>query len=91
MIDRESFEEWMAHPVTEHVMAKVKETALANKDLWMSISWDGGKADQQTLVELKARYEAGLDLSELKYEDIEDDGKSERSAPDRVQGVDRSG
>jgi hypothetical protein len=49
----------------------------------MSISWDGGKADQQTLAELKARYEAGLDLSELKYEDI-DDGKSERSVPDRV-------
>jgi hypothetical protein len=91
MIDRESFEEWLAHPVTEHVLAKVKETALANKDLWMSISWDGGKADQQTLAELKARYEAGLDLSELKYEDVEDDGKPERSASDRVQGADRAG
>jgi hypothetical protein len=76
-IDRDLFEEWLANPVTEHVLAKVRETAEANKTLWMSISWDGGKADQQTLVELKARYEAGLDLSELKYEDVSDD-ESER-------------
>lgn len=73
-IDRELFEEWLANPVTEYVLAKVKETAEANKAAWISMSWDGGKADQQTLVELKARYEAGLDLSELKYEDIEDGG-----------------
>lgn len=89
-IDRELFDEWMANPVTEYVLAKVKETAEANKALWMQISWDGGRADQQTLVELKARYEAGLDLSELKYEDIED-GEHERHPADRVQGADRAG
>jgi hypothetical protein len=78
-LDRDLFEEWLANPVTELVFAKVRETAEANKALWMSISWDGGKADQQTLVELKARYEAGLDLSELKYEDIED-GEQQRDS-----------
>jgi hypothetical protein len=88
-IDRELFEEWLANPVTEHVLAKVRETAEANKTLWMSISWDGGKADQQTLVELKARYEAGLDLSELKYEDVSDD-ESERDLPHGIQGADRA-
>jgi len=72
-IDRELFEEWLANPVTEYVLAKVKETAEANKAAWISMSWDGGKADQLALVELKARYEAGLDLSELKYEDVSDD------------------
>jgi hypothetical protein len=89
-IDRELFEEWLANPVTEHVLAKVRETAEANKALWMSISWDGGKADQQTLVELKARYEAGLDLSELKYEDVSDD-ESERDLSHGIQGADRAG
>ncbi len=85
-IDRELFEEWLANPVTEYVLAKVKETAEANKAAWISMSWDGGKADQLALVELKARYEAGLDLSELKYEDVSDD-ESERRVPDRVQGT----
>jgi hypothetical protein len=85
-IDRELFEEWLANPVTEHVLAKVKETAEANKAAWISMSWDGGKADPLALVELKARYEAGLDLSELKYEDVSDD-ESERRVPDRVQGT----
>lgn len=73
MIDREHFEEWLAHPVTEHVLAKVKETAEANKTLWISLSWDGGDANPSKLIELKARYEAGLDLSELKYEDVADE------------------
>jgi hypothetical protein len=72
-IDREMFEEWLASPVTEHVLAKVRETAEANKALWISKSWDGGIADQQLLTELKARHDAGVDLSELKYEDIADD------------------
>ena len=73
MIDREMFEEWLANPVTEHVLAKVKETAEANKALWISLSWDGGDADPKKLIELKARHEAGLDLSELKYEDLSND------------------
>jgi hypothetical protein len=80
-IDRELFEEWLANPVTEHVLAKVKETAEANKAAWISMSWDGGKADQLALVELKARYEAGLDLSSITYEDVSDD-ESERRNPD---------
>lgn len=92
-IDRELFEEWLANPVTEWVLAKVKETAEANKARWMQVSWDGGNADQETLVDLKARYEAGLDLSELKYEDVSDDeherraDEYQRSIPDRVQGT----
>lgn len=72
-IDRELFEEWLASPVTEYVLAKVRETAEANKAQWIAVSWEGGKADQATLIELKARYEAGLDLSDLKYEDIADE------------------
>ena len=72
-IDREMFEEWLANPVTEHVLAKVKETAEANKAQWIAASWETGVANQQQLTELKARYEAGLDLSELKFEDVSDD------------------
>lgn len=79
-IDRELFEEWLANPVTEFVLAKVKETAEANKAAWISMSWDGGKADQIALVDLKARYEAGLDLSSITYEDVSDDEQQRHSA-----------
>jgi len=82
MIDREMFEEWLAHPVTEHVLAKVKQTAEANKDEWMQISWVGGDADPYKLAMLKARYEAGLDLSELEWSDIDDESLG--NPPDRV-------
>lgn len=73
MIDHEMFEEWLAHPVTEYVLAKVRETAEANKAQWIASSWETGVASQQQLTELKARYEAGLDLSEIEWKDIEDE------------------
>ena len=88
-IDKEMFEEWLANPVTEHVLAKVKETAEANKAQWIATSWESGIANQQQLTELKARYEAGLDLSELRFEDIDDE--HERNTADRVPGADRAG
>lgn len=89
-IDRELFEEWLANPVTEHVLAKVLETAEANKALWMQISWEGGSADPLKLAELKARYEAGLDLSSITYEDVRDD-EHERDLSHGIQGADRAG
>lgn len=67
------FEEWLANPVTEFVLAKVRETAEANKALWLSKTWDSGIANQNELTEFKARYEAGKDLSELEWSDIADD------------------
>jgi hypothetical protein len=88
-IDRELFEEWLANPVTEHVLAKVKETAEANKALWMQVSWEGEDADPKKLIELKSRYQAGMDLSSITYEDVSDD-ESERDLPHGIQGADRA-
>jgi hypothetical protein len=88
-IDRELFEEWLANPVTEHVLAKVKETAEANKALWIQISWEGGDANPHKLIELKSRYQAGMDLSSITYEDVSDD-ESERDLPHGIQGADRA-
>jgi hypothetical protein len=73
MIDKESFDEWMAHPVTEHVLKRVGELAEANKQKWISRSWEQGVCEPTELIELKARAQAALDLSELKYEDIDDE------------------
>jgi hypothetical protein len=73
VIDREMFEEWLAHPVTEHVLKVVGGMADKNKQLWIEKSWDGGLCDPVVLVDLKARYEIAKDLSELKFEDIENE------------------
>jgi hypothetical protein len=86
MIDREMFEEWLAHPVTEHVLKRVGELAEANKQKWIDESWGAGRCEPMTLIDLKARAEAAKDLSELKWRDIDDE--PERRDADRVQGVD---
>lgn len=80
MIDKEHFEEWLAHPVTEHVLRRVGELAEANRLKWCDQSWSSGIADQTILIDLKARAEAAKDLSELKYEDVKD----EESKPNKA-------
>lgn len=80
MIDREHFEEWLAHPVTEHVLKRVGELAEQNKQKWIDRSWGQGIADPLELVDLKARAEAAKDLSELTWSDIDDE--SERHTSD---------
>ncbi len=72
MIDSEQFEEWLAHPVTEHVLKRVGELAEANKQKWMDESWVAGKCDPMMLIDLKARAEAAKDLSEIEWSDIGD-------------------
>lgn len=73
MIDREMFEEWLAHPVTEHVLKRVGELAELNKQKWIDRSWGQGICDPSELIDLKARAEAAKDLSELEWSDIDDE------------------
>ncbi len=85
MIDREMFEEWLAHPVTEHVLKRVGELADANKQKWIDESWGAGKCDPMMLIDLKARAEAAKDLSEIEWSDI--DEEPERNQADGIQGA----
>lgn len=87
MIDREAFEEWLAHPVTEFVLQRVGELAEQNKQKWIDRSWGQGICDPQELIDLKARAEAAHDLSTIRYEDIADE-EHERDSSHRVQGTD---
>jgi hypothetical protein len=85
VIDREMFEEWLAHPVTEHVLKRVGELAEANKQKWIDESWGAGRCEPMTLIDLKARAEAAKDLSEIEWSDIDDE--PERYQADRVQSA----
>lgn len=73
MIDREAFEEWLANPVTEHVLAVLKRTAEENRQQWLSESWGSGIADQSKLNVFKATAQAMEDLSSITYEDVKDE------------------
>jgi hypothetical protein len=59
------------------VLRRVGELAEANKQKWIDESWGAGNCDPKVLIDLKARAEAAKDLSELKYEDIDDEGNTE--------------
>lgn len=73
MIDREQFEEWLAHPITEHVLKRVGELAEKNKQQWIDESWGQGICKPEVLIDLKARAEAARDLSEIEWRDIDED------------------
>ncbi len=73
MIDKESFDEWLAHPVTEYVLGRVGALAEQNKQKWIDRSWGQNVCDPLELIDLKARAEAAKDLSELKWEDVDDE------------------
>jgi hypothetical protein len=85
MIDREMFEEWLAHPVTEHVLKRVGELAELNKQKWIDESWGAGRCEPMVLIELKARAQAAKDLSTIEWSDIDDE--PERDTPYRIQGA----
>jgi hypothetical protein len=85
MIDREMFEEWLAHPVTEHVLKRVGELAELNKQKWIDQSWGAGRCEPMVLIELKARAQAAKDLSTIEWSDIDDE--SERNKSNGIQGT----
>lgn len=88
-IEKEDYEQWLAHPVTEWFFAAHRILAERTKQKWIEQSWDGGNPDPLMLADLRARAEVVKDLCELKHDDIEEvfeDEQSERRAPNGIQG-----
>lgn len=69
-IEKDDFDQWQAHPVTEAVNRALVKLAEMNRQKWIDVSWGGGVADPVTLAELKARSEMCADLSELTFEQL---------------------
>ena len=78
-IEKEDFELWLAHPVTEQVMRALKRLSEKSKEEWLAKSWDGGNNDPLLLADLRARAQVVTDLTDLKLEDIQDDEEPERN------------
>lgn len=51
----DDFDIWSIHPVTQYVMKAMATHAERQRDAWVGMSWQGGNADQDTLIELRTR------------------------------------
>jgi len=69
-IEKEDFEQWQAHPVTEEVVRALRALSEHAKLKWIEASWNGGNTDPLLLTDLRARHEIINDLCELTYEEL---------------------
>jgi len=81
----DDFEIWSVNPVTEYVLQAMRAHAERQRQAWLSLSWGSGKADPETLMELRTRadtlegfcgltFEAVQRLNGDSAEDAEDNG-----------------
>lgn len=75
---RDEFARWRDDPVTRWVITTFEEMAAANKDAWVSASWDGNAANPLLLKELKVRADAYLALADMTYDTVVKPGEEPR-------------
>lgn len=63
----EDFTRWRDDPVTRWVFKALETDAEAQKDAWISHSWDNGHANPLTLLELRTRADAYRAMAEVNY------------------------
>lgn len=66
---RDEFEAWLADPVTEFVMAGVRNVAERVPADWFERAWNGGDLTEATLTRLKTRAETFTELAAITVED----------------------
>lgn len=71
-IDRDSFEEWQAHPLTELLFKALEQWAQEAKAHWVTASWDGGQADPVYLERMRERAKALMQVRNVTAEQIEE-------------------
>lgn len=69
----DDFEAWRASPITEAVLAWVRDHAEEAKAAWIERSWGQGQIDPVILAELKAREAVALEFASVALRDITDE------------------
>ncbi len=82
-IEKEDFDSWRDHPITQEVMRAFDLLGEKAKEKWLAASWGRGQCDPLLLADLKARAEVVQDFREITFEDLEEwlDADSEGSTP----------
>ena len=63
----EDFARWRDDRVTQWVFAALASMSDANKELWLTTSWENGVSNERTLIELRTRADAYRSLFETDY------------------------
>ncbi len=72
-IDRDDFEEWMANPMTQRLMAVCERWEHQAKTLWVNASWAGGQTDPVVLSRLRERARTLEQIRNITAEKIEEE------------------
>jgi hypothetical protein len=82
-IDKDDFELWLAHPVTEAVLMRIKQIGDEAQAEWARMSW-AGAIDREAWQYLRGRSDLASDLSEMTFQKLETDenDQSERHSTD---------
>lgn len=68
--DKEQFQEWLGHPVTEWVLACMIKAANSQQSKWTELAWKGD-LDPLLLKEAQVRADCYAALPDSSYEDWE--------------------
>lgn len=71
-IDRENFEEWLAHPITEALLKCCDVWIDEAKEAWVKASWDGGEANPTQLARMQERARTLAQVKDVRAETIEE-------------------
>lgn len=71
-IDRDTWEEWQAHPLTEALIETCKTVAVRSREEWTAMSFDRGTCEPIELAKLRARAGAFEEIANLTPEQIEE-------------------
>lgn len=72
IVERDAFEEWKAHPITEALM---RGLVLAEREIektWINLTLEGGECDPVTLAKLRERRFVYREIRELDHLRIEE-------------------
>jgi hypothetical protein len=71
-IDADDWDDWTAHPLTEALMRACDVWAEEARQSWLSVSWEAGNADLETLARMRERARVFRELREISRETLEE-------------------
>lgn len=80
---RDEFEAWRANPVTQFVLAGVKNVADAQAADWFEKAWGGGDLSELLRERLRTRAESFTELANITIEDAY--GANGLTAPPKIE------
>lgn len=69
-IDPEEYEAWKESPITQWFFTALKEYAKNRHELWDTMSWGGGNANEKALYELRGQAFVAEHFADASYDTV---------------------